>query len=46
MGCRIGMATNVAACVTQFKADGVVPQSATHKTLDVLRKLESWNERI
>lgn len=46
MGYRIGMATNVAARMTQAKAEGVVPQSATYKTLDVLRKLESRNERI
>lgn len=34
MGCRIGMATNVAARVNQLKTDGVVPQRATYRTLD------------
>lgn len=34
MGCRIGMATNVALRVSQLKADGVVPQNATYRTLD------------
>ena len=34
MGCRIGMATNVAARVNQLKADGAVPQGATYQTLD------------
>lgn len=43
---RIGKATNVAACGNQLKADGVVPQSAPYKTLDVLRKWEPRNERI
>ncbi len=33
MGCRIGMATNVAARVSQLKVDGVIPQSATYRTL-------------
>lgn len=46
MRCRIGMAANVVALMTQAKAEGVVLQSATCKTLDVLRKLESRNERI
>ena len=33
MGCRIGMATNVANRVRQLKADGTVPSWATYKTL-------------
>lgn len=33
MGCRIGMATNVAARVSHLKAAGTVPQSATYRTL-------------
>ena len=34
MGCRIGMATDVAARVQELKADGTVPQDARHRTLD------------
>jgi len=34
MGCRIGMATDVAERVRQLKADGVVPRGARFRTLD------------
>ncbi len=33
MGCRIGMATNVANRVGQLEADGTVPSGAACKTL-------------
>ena len=33
MGCRIGMATNVSARVQQLKDSGVIPYSATYRTL-------------
>ena len=33
MGCRIGMATNVADRVDELKDDGTVPQHATYRTL-------------
>lgn len=33
MGCRIGMATNVAARIRQLKDDKLVPEYATYRTL-------------
>ncbi len=33
MGCRIGMATNVAARVQELKDEKVVPHGATYRTL-------------
>lgn len=45
MGCRIGMATNVAARVSQLKADGVVPQSAIYRTLDSNLTYSEANKR-
>ena len=33
MGCRIGMATDVAARVRQLKDDGTVPEKATYRTV-------------
>ena len=34
MGCRIGMATNVAERIDQHKKSGEVPENATYETLD------------
>lgn len=34
MGCRIGMATDVAARVRELKAGGMVPRNARYRTLD------------
>ena len=34
MGCRIGMATDVAERVQELKDEGTVPHSATYKTLE------------
>ena len=33
MGCRIGMATNVADRVDELKKNGTVPEDATYRTL-------------
>lgn len=45
MGCRIGMATNVATRVAQLKNDGLVPQKATPKTLKSGLTYEAANEK-
>ena len=33
MGCRIGMATNVGERASELKRNGIVPTSATYRTL-------------
>lgn len=44
MGCRIGMATNVAERVNELKRTGEVPRSATYRTLDTGLNYKEANE--
>ncbi len=45
MGCRIGMATDVAQRVSDLKRDGTVPQNATYRTTDTDLTYDEANKK-